>query len=471
MSATSYLLERAWVDGAVRDDVLVEIEDGIFTSVGVVDHSPRLSAGALADKHRSTRPAGDSVRIPGLTLPGLANCHSHAFHRALRGRTQRDRGTFWTWREQMYAVAATLDPDTYFALARATYREMAAAGVTAVGEFHYLHHQPDGTPYDDPNAMGHALVEAAREAGIRIALLDTCYLSSGFGKPVEGVQARYSDGDAEAWARRVGDLSGADGVVVGAAIHSVRAVPPQQMSTVAEWARQRPDAGARGGHPTTGVPLHVHLSEQVAENDACAAAYGLTPTRLLADHGVLGRTTSAVHATHLTDEDVRLLGESGTHSCFCPTTERDLGDGIGPSRALHDAGSPLTLGSDSHAVIDLFEEMRAVELDERLATRQRGHWRAAELLGAATVTGHHSLGFGAAGEIRQGLRADLVTLGTSSVRTAGTGADEATAVFAAAAEDVTQVMVDGRVVVGHGDRADIGRELDAAIDAIWKGLA
>jgi formiminoglutamate deiminase len=462
---SSYLLERAWVDGAVRDDVLVEIEDGVFTSVTPAAVSPadrgnqHLSGETPPDRFRFPRSTGETARLPGLTLPGLANCHSHAFHRALRGRTQRDRGTFWTWREQMYAVAGTLDPDSYFTLARATYREMAAAGITGVGEFHYLHHQPDGTPYDDPNAMGLALVEAAREAGIRIALLDTCYLSSGFGKPVEGAQVRYSDGSADAWAERVGRLARADDVVVGAAIHSVRAVPPRQMAVVAEWAAQR------------SVPLHVHLSEQVAENEACREAHGVTPARLLADLGVLDENTSAVHATHLTDEDVRLLGESRTRSCFCPTTERDLGDGIGPSRALHDAGSPLTLGSDSHAVVDLFEEMRAVELDERLATQQRGHWRAAELLEAATTTGHRSLGFSGAGEIRPGARADLVTLGTTGVRTAGTGADENTAVFAATAEDVTHVVVDGRVVVRPGDRADIGRELDAAVTAIWKGLA
>ena len=269
----------------------------------------------------------------------------------------------------MYAVAGRLDPDSYYALASATYREMAAAGITAVGEFHYLHHQPDGTPYDDANAMGHALVSAARDAGIRIALLDTCYLSSGFGAAVEGVQVRYSDGSADAWADRVRaleDLGRGDGVVVGAAIHSVRAVPDDALARVVAAAEGR--------------PLHVHLSEQRAENDACVAAYGATPTQLLADHGALGPRTSAVHATHLTEHDIGHLGGSGTRACFCPTTERDLGDGVGPSRALHDAGSPLTLGSDSHAVIDLFEEMRAVELDERLATERRGHWTAAELV-------------------------------------------------------------------------------------------
>ncbi|CAA9346407.1 MAG: Formiminoglutamic iminohydrolase [uncultured Nocardioidaceae bacterium] len=442
---TAYLLERAWLPsttgGGFHDDVLVEVEDGRFTLV-----EPD------ADPHRA-------VPVRGLVVPGLANTHSHAFHRALRGRTQRERGTFWTWRDQMYDVAARLDPDSYLALARATYREMAAAGITCVGEFHYLHHQPDGTPYDDPNELGHALVEAARQAGIRITLLDTLYLSSGFGQPPTGAQVRYSDGDEQAWMERVDALgtglrpSPTGGVVVGAALHSVRAVPAEALSPVAGWVGDR--------------PLHVHLSEQVAENQACAAAYGVTPARLLADHGLLGPATSVVHATHLSDEDVDVIGAASACASFCPTTERDLGDGIGPSRRLHDSGARLTLGSDSHAVIDLFEEMRAVELDERLATQERGHWSAAELLTAATTTGHESLGWGDAGSIAVGQRADLVVLDPASVRTAGTGRDESSVVFAAVAEDVRRVMADGRWVVQEGDRADIARELDEAIGRIW----
>jgi formiminoglutamate deiminase len=242
-------------------------------------------------------------------------------------------------------------------------------------------------------------------------------------------------------------------VVIGTAIHSVRTVPREHLRGVAEL---RPDA-----------PLHVHLSEQVAENEGCRAAYGVTPTRLLADEGVLGPRTTAVHATHLTDEDVRLLGESGTYAGFCPTTERDLGDGIGPSRELRTAGSRLTLGSDSHAVIDPFEEMRAVELDERLATRTRGHWASTELLTAATADGHASIGFPDAGRIEVGARADLVVLDTSSVRTAGTGAGAESAVFAATAEDVVRVMVDGRWHDVRGERAEVGRELATTIDRMW----
>ena len=439
---TAYLLERAWLGDRFADDVLVEVEDGRFTSVTPDSDPPR------------------AIPVRGLVVPGLANTHSHAFHRALRGRTQRERGSFWTWREQMYAVAARLDPETYLALALATYREMAAAGITCVGEFHYLHHQPDGTPYDDPNEMGLALVHAAREAGIRLTLLDTLYLSSGFGAPPEGAQVRYSDGSVDRWVERVSGFearsartSTTEGTRVGAAVHSVRAVPPPALDAVAGWAGDR--------------PLHAHVSEQVAENDACLEAYGVTPTRLLADHGLLRPTTSLVHATHLTDDDIALIGGAKAYAAFCPTTERDLGDGIGPSRRLHDAGARLTLGSDSHAVVDPFEEMRAVELDERLATQQRGHWTAAELLTAATTDGHASLGWDDAGAIAVGRRADLVVLDAASPRTAGTGRDENTVVFAAAAEDVRRVMVDGRWVVEDGDRAAIGRELDEAIGWIW----
>ena len=431
---SSWWLERALLPDGVVEGVRVEVADGRFTSVA-----------------KGVEP-GDATRLPGLTLPGLANCHSHAFHRALRGRTQEDRGTFWTWREQMYSLASRLDPDSYLLLARAAYREMALAGITSVGEFHYLHHGPDGTPYDDPNAMGHALVEAGRQAGVRVVLLDTCYLAAGIGREPEGVQRRFGDGTADAWAERVEAL---DVPRRGAAVHSVRAVPRDQVPVVADWARRHE------------APLHVHLSEQVAENDQCLDAYGVTPTALLHEAGALGERTSAVHATHLTDRDIALLGDSRTHACFCPTTERDLGDGIGPSRQLHEAGAPLTLGSDSHAVVDLFEEMRAVELDERLVSQQRGHWATDELLAAATVTGHRSLGIDDAGRIEAGARADLVTLDTASPRTAGTGGGETTAVFAATAADVVHVVADGVVVATADDRAEVGAELETAIRKVW----
>ncbi|MEU3997620.1 formimidoylglutamate deiminase [Streptomyces fungicidicus] len=426
MTATprTYWLEHAWLGTHVEPGVALDVRDGRIRAVHPGTPAP---------------PPGAEV-LRGLTLPGLANAHSHAFHRALRSTVQVGSGTFWTWREIMYATADRLTPDTYHALARAVYAEMALAGITTVGEFHYVHHAPGGTPYADPNAMGEALLEAAAEAGIRITLLDTAYLSSGFGQPPTTHQLRFSDGDADAWARRCSALREREHARIGAAVHSVRAVPADQLATVAGWAEERE------------APLHVHLSEQTAENDACQEIHGCTPAQLLALHGVLGPRTTGVHNTHLTAEDIALIGGSGTGTCMCPTTERDLADGIGPAAALQNEGSPLSLGSDSHAVIDLLEEARAMELNERLRTRSRGHWTAAALLRAATADGHAALGWDDAGTIEAGARADLTTLALDSVRTAGPlprlGAE--TAVFAATAADVRHTIVAGRHVVRDG---------------------
>ncbi|MGW0414717.1 formimidoylglutamate deiminase [Streptomyces collinus] len=443
MTTRTYWSEHAWLGTNVEPGVVLEVADGRLAAV---------RAGV------PTPPPGAEI-LRGLTLPGLANAHSHAFHRALRGTVQVGSGTFWTWREVMYSVADHLTPETYHALARAVYAEMALAGITCVGEFHYVHHAPGGTPYADPNAMGEALLAAAAEAGIRITLLDTAYLSAGFGEPPNTHQRRFSDGTADAWAERAALLKESDHARIGAAIHSVRAVPAGQLATVAEWAAQR-DA-----------PLHVHLSEQTAENDACQAAHGRTPTRLLADHGVLGPRTTGVHNTHLTDEDIALLGGSRTGTCMCPTTERDLADGIGPAVALQRAGSPLSLGSDSHAVVDLLEEARAMELNERLRTRTRGHWTAAALLRAASADGHAALGWQDAGELTAGALADFTTIALDSVRTAGPlprlGAE--TAVFAATAADVRHTVVGGRHVVRDGAHTlvpDVPSALADAIEAL-----
>ncbi len=404
-------------------------------------------------------PAAGAVRLPGLTLPGLANAHSHAFHRALRSRTQAGTGSFWTWREQMYGLAAVLEPDSYLELATAVYAEMALAGVTCVGEFHYLHHGRDGRPYADPNAMGEALVAAARAAGVRITLLDTCYLHGGIAHDGTGVspdatQQRFSDGSAETWAERATAalaLAG-HGARMGAAVHSVRAVHPGGIEVVAAWA------------DTHGAPLHAHVSEQPAENHQCLEAFALTPTELLAERGALGERFTAVHATHLTDHDVRLLGVERCTVCMCPTTERDLADGIGPAGRLAGAGAALALGSDSHAVIDLFEEARAVEMDERLAGNVRGTFGAAALARAATVDGHRCLGWADAGMLAEGALADLVTVDLRSVRTAGAGAGQAleAAVFAATAADVVHVVAGGRVVVR--DRAHVTVDVPAALE-------
>jgi formiminoglutamate deiminase len=451
MADATWHAELAWLGDEVAADVLIEVRGERFATITPGVPAPNAPPGA--------------VRLPGLTLPGLANAHSHAFHRALRGRAQLGSGTFWTWREQMYAVAGRLDPDSYRALATAVYAEMALAGISCVGEFHYLHHGPGGVPYADPAAMGEALIAAAAAAGIRITLLDTCYLAGGIGQPLTGPQLRFGDGSAAGWARRAGTMYEAVGrradahARVGAAIHSVRAVPRDQLPTVATWARER------------SAPLHVHLSEQPAENEASVRAYGMSPTRLLADGGVLGPRTVAVHATHLDADDIRLLGTTMTGVCMCPTTERDLADGIGPARELESAGSALCLGSDQHAVIDLFEEARALELDERLRTIRRGHWNAGELLAAATWNGHYALGWPEAGRLEPGGYADLVTVGLDSVRLAGTEPDHAaeSVVFAATGADVRHVVVSGREIVRDGRHLlvdDVPRALHAAITSV-----
>jgi formiminoglutamate deiminase len=449
--------ELAWLPGVgVCPGVLIESAGERFSAV-----TPRVG--------RGDAPA-EAVWLPGLTLPGFANAHSHAFHRALRGITQASRGTFWAWRERMYEVALRLDPDGYLALARAVYAEMALAGISCVGEFHYVHHDPLGGPYPDPNAMGRALVQAAADAGIRMTLLDTCYLSGGLSRggrvePLAGPQVRFGDGDTQRWAARVDALApGSRGMLgtharVGAAIHSVRAVRPEQMHPVVAWAQRH------------GAPLHVHLSEQPAENEACLAAYHFTPAQVLFNAGVLGPRTTVVHATHVNRADMDLLGGTQTFACICPTTERDLADGPGPARALASAGCKLTIGTDSHAVIDPLEEARGIELTERLATRERGHFSAAELARAATINGHVCLGWPDAGEIAPGAWADLVTVGLRSPRLAGTAAATAleSVIFAGSAADVCNVVVSGRDVVRDGRHllvTDVPASLSAAVGAL-----
>jgi formiminoglutamate deiminase len=442
---TDFWCEYAWLGGEeAMPGVLVGVEGERIVTVRVgVAEAPQ---GAVA--------------LPGYTLPGLANAHSHAFQRAFRGKTEVGRGTFWTWREEMYAAAARLDPDLYFALARATFGEMALAGVTSVGEFHYVHHAPDGSPYEDPNAMGAAVIAAAREAGIRITLLDTCYLHGGVGVELSEGQRRFSDGTVEGWAERVdalrsGEAASGAGVRIGAAIHSVRAVAPEEATVVADWAREHE------------VPLHAHVSEQPDENAASIAAYGRTPTEVLAEAGALGERFTAIHVTHPSERDRELLGAAGATVCLCPTTERNLADGIGPAAALRAAGARLAVGSDSQAVIDLFEEARAIELDERLARLERGNQDAAALLTAATADGQRAIGWPEAGAIERGRLADLVNLSARGVRLAGISPETAapSIVFAATAADVTNVIVGGEFVVRDGAHVtlDVAAELRESI--------
>ncbi|HTJ82016.1 MAG TPA: formimidoylglutamate deiminase [Polyangiaceae bacterium] len=302
-----------------------------------------------------------------LELPALATAHSHAFQRGMRGLAQRPGPTgtddFWTWRQAMYALAGSLDPESIRRISLVAFRELARRGVLTVGEFHYVHHGADGTPYADRTVLSDAVIDAALEAGLRIALLRTIYHRAGAGRPPEGAQRRFSDAKLEDALGDVDTLrakyAGHPSVKVGVAPHSVRAVPPDWLSQIAAYAR------------THDLPLHMHVAEQPAEIAACLAETGKRPVELLADLGVLGPRFVAVHATHLAPHEPLLFGAAGAGVCLCPTTERDLGDGHPDLTALVASGVALSLGIDSHVATAPLEDLRGVELGERLRTGRR----------------------------------------------------------------------------------------------------
>lgn len=422
------------VDGgpAVRASVRLDVRDGRIE---------QITSGAEPQP-------GDHI-LKGVVFPAAANAHSHAFHRILRGRTHDGRGDFWVWRELMYRSASELTPETYEKLASAVFAEMVVAGFSSVAEFHYVHHQPGGAPYGEPHAMELALARAAMAAGIRLTLLDTLYLAGGIGTPLSSEQSRFGDADVQAWLARLASLRNeiaqsfpAEMVGVGAALHSVRGVPDTDLAAVAE---QLP----------ADMPLHIHLSEQPAENEACLAAYGVTPAGLLERHGLLSGRLSAVHATHLTPEDVALLGSAGATVVMCPSTEADLADGIGPARALSDAGATIALGTDQHAVIDPWIEMRTLEHGERLGSGQRGRFSPQELLRAATDGAARSMATPIVGALVVGAVCDLMAVDPDSARTAGSKAEQFP--FSATASDVTDVVIAGERMASNGTHVRLGQ--------------
>ncbi len=425
---SAYWCAHAVVAGAVVAGVRVEHGGGRIRSV------------------TTAPPQTGDVRLAGLTLPGIANAHSHAFHRALRGRTHAAGGDFWTWRERMHAAATALDPERYHALATAVFAEMVGAGYTAVGEFHYVHRDPT-------TAMADAVIQAARDAGIRLTLLHTLFRfggrdAAGRALAPAGPARAFADPDVGAWLRRHERLPDDDRVRRGAAVHSLRTVDPADVTEV---------VAATGAEP-----LHAHVSEQPAENAQVRAAFGRSPVGVLRGAGALGPRFTAVHATHLDVDDIAAL--AGSAVCACPTTERDLADGIGPLRALADAGARIVVGSDQHAVVDPFDELRALEGHERLRSGRRGAFSPAELLAAATAEGYRSLGW--EGGIAPGAACDLVAVDPASPRTAGARLDQLW--LAASAADVTDVVVAGEQVVTGGRHrlGDVGGLLAAAIGTV-----
>ena len=337
-------------------------------------------------------------------LPALSSAHSHAFQRKMRGRAQRPPSEgaplddFWSWRTQMYTLASSLTPESIRAVSLVAFRELARAGVRTVGEFHYVHHQADGTPYDDRTVMADSVIDAAKSAGLRIALLRVAYHRAGPGVAAEAAQRRFCDPRVEDVLRDVDLLRSKwlhdPDVVIGVAPHSVRAVPPPWLAPLREYADRH------------SVPLHMHVAEQRREVDECVAESGRRPVELLADHGLLSHRFVAVHATHLAGHEAELLGAARAFVCLCPQTERDLGDGLADIGAMRAAGVRLCTGVDSHVVADPIEDLRSLETHERLRTERRVTFRptdpavrtpAEQLWREGSVEGAHACGFDDAG--------------------------------------------------------------------------
>jgi formimidoylglutamate deiminase len=344
---------------------------------------------------------------------GLVNAHSHAFQRVLRGRVERvdpehPHDDFWTWREEMYAAASALDPGSLRRVSEACFREARAAGYTTVGEFHYIHHQPDGTPYAEPNELAHAVCDAARAAGIRLVLLQTAYARAGRDLPPTAGQRRFCDASVEAYLARVDALretvAGDALITVGYAPHSIRALPRDWLEAIARHAAE------------TGLPVHIHADEQPREIDESIDEHGLRPIALLDACGLLGPRTTIIHATHADDDELDLLSERGATVCACPSTEANLGDGFLPAARLWARGIPVAFGADSNTRLDPFEEARETEgLARRQAGRRNVLVRAGEdgparsLWECLTVHGARALGLEPA-QIAAGAPADLIAL-------------------------------------------------------------
>lgn len=448
MSGTQrWFAELAMLPGGLAENVTFEVQDGRFTQVTARTSAPP-----------------DSRRLPGVVLPGLANVHSQVVHRALRAHTHAGARTAWSWREQLNALINRLDPESLQALATATFAEMALAGITSVGEFHYLHHDPDGRAYADPNVMGKAVAEAASAAGIRLTLVQTLYLSGGLAAdghyPLGAVQVRYGDPSAEAWATRVSRMAESADMRLGLGLPSVQHVPRRWMRQVKELAA----AGPHARRSRARLPLHIQVSSDVEENEACVGYYGCSPTRVLLDEGLVDASLTAIHASHLNEQDVTILGRGKAAVAFCPSTQRDGGQELGPARELLGAGARLAVGSERHCSIDLFEEMRAIEMQERVRSGERGQLGLHALRLATTA--HDALGWPDAGMLRPGAMADAVAVRLDSVRTAGIKPEQI--LMAATAADVTDVAVNGRFVVEDGQHVlgDVARLLQIAIAAL-----
>jgi len=407
-------------------------------------------------------------------LPGLINGHSHAFQRVLRGRTEHrtkhrtgaERDSFWTWREDMYHAANNLSPEGLYHASRMAFLEMLLSGITTVGEFHYVHHAADGAPYADRNELAWQVLRAARDVGLRIALLRAAYTRSGWKKPAEAGQARFLTprvedfiADTQGLRAAVARPEYAGSVWVGVAPHSLRAVTLDYLRETVAYARAQQ------------MPVHMHVSEQPADVEACLGEYKMRPVELLDRNGLLDSRFTAVHAIHVTREEIFALARSGATVCACPTTERNLGDGTVPADQFLSAGVRVSLGSDSNVQINLLEDARELEYHLRILKLERAVLAAKHLFACATEAGAASLG-ASGGVLEAGRPADFFTVALDDPSLAGADAESMLdhIVFSAERSAVRDVAVGGRFVVRDGRHRmeeEIVREFTRVQRELW----
>jgi formimidoylglutamate deiminase len=396
-------------------------------------------------------------------LPGLVNAHSHAFQRVIRGRTEyrttNTNDSFWTWREMMYAAAARLTPEDVYDSSRMAFLEMALSGITAVGEFHYLHNSPEGTPYDDPNLLAKQVIRAANDVGLRIALLRVGYARSGYQAEPNPRQARFIEPDAETYLVNLQKLrsdlarGGSETAWAGIAPHSIRAAPLDYLRELTNYGKSQ------------AIPTHMHVAEQPAEVTICLEEYGRTPVELLETEGLLHERFTCVHAIYVTPAEAVSLGKARAMVCACPTTERNLGDGILPADLYFDNDVSVGLGTDSHTQIDLLEDARELEYHLRLSKQIRAVLAhndgvrsslAARLFDCATIGGARSIG--ASTGLDLGMPADFFTIDLNDPSVAGSSPDDllANVVFSLNRAAVRDVVIGGKTVVADGHHADEG---------------
>lgn len=410
-------------------------------------------------------PAADApnvTRLPNRALfPGLVNAHSHAFQRVIRGRTEyrsaHGTDSFWTWRELMYAAANKLDADDIYATSRMAFMEMALSGITAVGEFHYIHHAPGGKQYSDPNLLEKAVIRAAYDVGLRIALLRVAYVRAGYELEPNPLQIRFIEDSSETYLKNlenlVDDLAAyGDKAWAGIAPHSVRAVPLDYLKRIVQFGGER------------GLPVHMHVAEQPAEVSACIQEYQRSPIALLDTEGLLSERFTAIHAIHVTPKAIQAIEQAHSLVCACPTTERNLGDGVVPVDAYFKAGVRVSLGSDSQTQIDLLEDARELEYHLRLQRSERNvlapagehdvSGLARRLFECATLNGAASIGF-AGGRLEAGSPADFLTVDLDDASVAGASAHDLlpTIVFSLSRTAVRDVFVSGQRIVEDGRHA------------------